>query len=133
MAIDIKVPSVGESITEGSIARWLKKEGAQVQTGESIFELETEKATQEVPAPAAGKLHIGVPEGKAVVIGSVVGTIDTANAGSTATAAAPAPTRRSEQASDKKPEAKPANGDAQLSPAARRLAKEEGISVQQLT
>src|SRR5712691_1112459 len=76
MPIEIKVPSVGESITQGSIARWLKKEGAQVRIDEPLFELETEKATQEVPAPAAGVLHITVGEGKTVAIGAVVGNID---------------------------------------------------------
>jgi hypothetical protein len=62
MAIEIKVPSVGESITEGSIARWIKKNGDLVRVDEPIFELETEKASTEVPAPASGKLTIKTPE-----------------------------------------------------------------------
>src|SRR5215475_12420350 len=76
MAVEIKVPSVGESITEGVLARWLKKDGEFVRSGEPLFELETDKATQEVPAPADGVLSIGVKEGEPVAIGSVVGSVD---------------------------------------------------------
>src|SRR5947209_2312732 len=76
MAVEIKVPSVGESITEGILSRWLKKEGDAVRSGEPLFELETDKATQEVPAPADGILSIGVKEGEPVAIGSVVGSVD---------------------------------------------------------
>src|SRR5262245_11844587 len=76
MPVDIKVPSVGESITEGTVARWFKKDGEPVHSEEPLFELETEKATTEIPAPADGVLHITVREGKTVPIGSVVGRID---------------------------------------------------------
>src|SRR5207302_10209557 len=124
MAIDIKVPSVGESITEGSIARWLKKEGAQVRTDEPIFELETEKATQEVPAPAAGTLHITVAEGKPVTIGAVVGTIDAESV-----SPQPAPSSPQAPSGDNKAQAKSDKENAVLSPAARRLAKEERVDV----
>ena len=54
MPVELVVPSVGESITEGTLARWLKKDGATVRIDEPLFELETEKATSEVPAPADG-------------------------------------------------------------------------------
>src|SRR5437588_10628030 len=114
MPVQIKVPSVGESVTQGSIARWLKKDGAQVQADEPLFELETEKATQEVPAPAAGVLHITVGEGKTVDIGSVVGTIDPSAQPATATPPpAAAPARAVEPQADGK--------NAPVSPAARRL------------
>src|SRR5258707_1750462 len=76
MATEIKVPSVGESISEGTVARWLKKDGEQVEVDEPLFELETEKATTEVAAPAAGTLHIATPEGQKVAIGAVVGRIE---------------------------------------------------------
>src|ERR671935_737624 len=76
MATEITVPAVGESITEGTIARWLKQEGEAVRADEPLFELETEKATTEVAAPAAGTLHITVPEGQTVAIGAVVGRIE---------------------------------------------------------
>ena len=63
MAVDVKVQSVGESITEGRLARWLKPDGAAVQADEMIVELETDKASQELAAPAAGILKILVKEG----------------------------------------------------------------------
>lgn len=76
MAIPIKVPSVGESITEGVIARWLKRDGEAVKADEPVFELETEKASSEIPAPTAGVLRIKSKEGETVSIGAVVGEID---------------------------------------------------------
>src|SRR3954454_22342361 len=78
MAIDIKVPTVGESITEGTITRWYKKDGEVLRNMEPAFELETEKATTEVPAPAGGLLRILVPEGSTVNIGAVVGRLEPA-------------------------------------------------------
>ena len=76
MAIDVTVPSVGESVTEGRIARWLKADGAAVAADEPLFELETDKASQEIPAPAAGVLKIRVKEGEAVRIGAIVANIE---------------------------------------------------------
>src|SRR5262245_49526282 len=76
MAIEVTVPSVGESVTEGRIARWLKPDGAAVAADEPLFELETDKASQEIPAPAAGVLKIRVKEGEAVRIGAVVASIE---------------------------------------------------------
>jgi 2-oxoglutarate dehydrogenase E2 component (dihydrolipoamide succinyltransferase) len=125
MPVAIKVPSVGESVTEGSIARWFKKNGAQVRIDEPLFELETEKATQEVPAPATGVLHINVAEGKPVAIGAVVGTIEP----SAAPAQAPAPP----PAAPPKPVENKREGDnAAVSPAARRLATEEGVDLKRV-
>jgi 2-oxoglutarate dehydrogenase E2 component (dihydrolipoamide succinyltransferase) len=77
MAVAIKVPAVGESITEGVLARWLKQDGAAVKADEPVFELETEKAPSEVPA---GVLRIKAKEGDTVAIGAVVGEIDTSAA-----------------------------------------------------
>ena len=54
MAVEIKVPAVGESITEGTIGRWLKPNGAAVKANEPVLELETDKATQEIVAPSSG-------------------------------------------------------------------------------
>ena len=81
MAIDLKVPTVGESITEGTITRWFKKDGEILRNMEPAFELETEKATTEVPAPAGGILRILVPEGSTVAIGSLVGRLEPAPEG----------------------------------------------------
>src|SRR5438105_8191424 len=76
MAVEIKVPSVGESITEGTISRWLKKDGEAVRADEPVLEVETEKATTEISAPEAGTLRITVPEGHKVAIGAVVGRFE---------------------------------------------------------
>src|SRR6266404_5043207 len=76
MAVELKVPSVGESITEGTLARWLKADGASVQANEPVFELETDKASQEVAAPTAGVLKHGAAEGDKVAVGQVVGRIE---------------------------------------------------------
>ena len=72
-AVPITVPSVGESISEGIISRWLKPDGATVQAGEPLLELETDKATNVVPAPGSGVLKIDVAEGQTVAIGATVG------------------------------------------------------------
>ncbi len=87
MTIEIKVPSVGESVTEALLAEWYPSDGAQVQKGELIFVIETDKVTLEVEAEAAGRLEILVAAGETVAIGTVVGRIDT----DAAEAAAPAP------------------------------------------
>lgn len=124
MPVEIKIPSVGESITSGILARWLKKEGDQVREDEPLFELETEKATQEVPAPAAGILHISVPEGEEVPIGSVVGKIEPRAGGPAVDQSAkkePAP---------RKEAARPPSGDGPVAPPAPRPASEEKVAVQ---
>lgn len=81
MQIEIKVPSVGESVQEAILAQWYKNDGDSVQKNAPLFVLETDKVTLEVTAEAAGVLHIGVAEGETVPIGAVVGTLDTATAG----------------------------------------------------
>jgi 2-oxoglutarate dehydrogenase E2 component (dihydrolipoamide succinyltransferase) len=78
MLIEIKVPSVGESVTEALLAQWFKKDGDSVKRDEPIFVIETDKVTLEVVAEADGLLSIKVPEGETVAIGAVVGTLDTA-------------------------------------------------------
>src|SRR5437763_16801866 len=88
-AVPITVPGVGESISEGILSRWLKPDGSAVKAGEPLFELETDKASNVIPAEAAGTLQIAVAEGATVTIGAVVGAIDP-SAAPTATAAASA-------------------------------------------
>jgi 2-oxoglutarate dehydrogenase E2 component (dihydrolipoamide succinyltransferase) len=77
MKQEIKVPTVGESITEGQVAAWLKKDGELVGKGEGLFELESEKASMTVPSPEGGRLEILVAAGAVVSIGQVVAYIDT--------------------------------------------------------
>ncbi|MBI1914337.1 MAG: 2-oxoglutarate dehydrogenase complex dihydrolipoyllysine-residue succinyltransferase [Planctomycetes bacterium] len=120
MAVEIKVPSVGESITEGILSRWLKKDGDAVRSGEPLFELETDKATQEVPSPADGVLSIGVKEGERVAIGSVIGGIDPQ--------AKPKPRK-----TDNEPAVpKAAQRETVLSPAARQMVADAGVDIRQL-
>jgi 2-oxoglutarate dehydrogenase E2 component (dihydrolipoamide succinyltransferase) len=109
--VPVTIPSVGESITEGILARWLKADGSPVQAGEDLFELETDKASSNVPAASSGVLHIKVAEGETVAVGATVATIDPS--GSTAAARPPA---EGQAAAAKKPAAapekqQPANSD----------------------
>lgn len=73
--MDIKVPQLAESVTEGDIGTWLKKEGERVEKDEMIVELETDKATVEIAAEASGTLEILVEEGRTVSVGDVIGRI----------------------------------------------------------
>jgi 2-oxoglutarate dehydrogenase E2 component (dihydrolipoamide succinyltransferase) len=77
MLIEIKVPSVGESVTEALLAQWFKSDGDAVKKDEPLFVIETDKVTLEVVAEADGVLSIKVAEGETVAIGAVVGTLDT--------------------------------------------------------
>jgi 2-oxoglutarate dehydrogenase E2 component (dihydrolipoamide succinyltransferase) len=93
LKLELKVPAVGESITTGMIARWMRKDGETVRKGEMLFELETEKASMDVPSTADGRLQILVIAGSEVAIGQVVATIDgdaATEAPASAAASAPA-------------------------------------------
>src|SRR6266542_2923444 len=76
MAIEVKIPAVGESITSGVVSAWHKKSGEFVNEGETLFTLETDKVSTEIVAEKAGLLETKVPEGQEVKIGEVVATID---------------------------------------------------------
>jgi 2-oxoglutarate dehydrogenase E2 component (dihydrolipoamide succinyltransferase) len=135
MTIEIKVPALGESITEATVGQWFKKPGDAVKADEPLVELETEKVTVEVPAPAAGVLgDIKVAQGTTVGIGSVLGLINEGAAAQSAAAqpGAAAPAKAAEPASPKPAPAAPAptsgNGGMPPSPAARRVMEEQGLS-----
>ncbi|HEY7308195.1 MAG TPA: 2-oxoglutarate dehydrogenase complex dihydrolipoyllysine-residue succinyltransferase [Gemmataceae bacterium] len=141
MSVEIKVPSVGESITEGTIARWLKSNGTAVKANEPVCELETDKATTEVMAPAGGTLAIGVPEGHKVAIGAVIGRIEEKTA---QPAASPQPAQAAQPARGRDgnshstppapvPSRTAAPAEPLLSPAARYIAANEGIDASQIT
>src|SRR3954451_2876790 len=88
MSVEIKVPTLGESVTEATVARWFKKAGEAVAADEPLVELETDKVTLGVNAPAGGRLAAGAgAEGSDVEGGAVLGRIEEA-------AAAPAPASR---------------------------------------
>jgi 2-oxoglutarate dehydrogenase E2 component (dihydrolipoamide succinyltransferase) len=105
MTIEIKVPSFGESINEVTLAKWLKKDGEVVQQDENICELESEKATFELPAEKAGQLKITVPESTVLKIGDVICTIDT-DAEVTAAETEAKPTAEKEKSEKEKVEKK---------------------------
>jgi 2-oxoglutarate dehydrogenase E2 component (dihydrolipoamide succinyltransferase) len=139
MLIEIKVPSVGESVTEALLAQWFKKDGDAVKKDEPLFVIETDKVTLEVVAEDDGILAIQVPEGETVAIGAVVGTLDTAAAESEPAAAAAAdaearpakpaaPAPAKPEAPGPKPEAQPqapAAADSQPSKPAEPPAQPE--------
>ena len=92
MSKEIRVPALGESVTEATIAKWFKNEGDAIKVDEPLVELETDKVTVEVPAPASGKLEkINVLAGTTVNVGALLGSILEGAAGATAPAAKPAP------------------------------------------
>jgi 2-oxoglutarate dehydrogenase E2 component (dihydrolipoamide succinyltransferase) len=137
MALEIKIPAVGESITEVTIASWLKEDGDYVEMDEVICELESDKATLELTAEAAGELKILAQEGDTVEIGAVVCSIDTE-------AKAPegaAPKKEEKKAEEPKKEEKPAPqkeaapvedkksyATGTPSPAAQKILDEKGIA-----
>ena len=88
--VEIRIPQLGESVTEGVIVRWLKASGDTVEVDEPLLELETDKATMEIPAAAAGRLETLVPQGSTVRVGSVVARIAADGAGAPAATDAPA-------------------------------------------
>src|SRR5688500_4178429 len=89
MAIEIKVPALGESVSEATIGRWFKKPGDPVKVDEPLVELETDKVTIEVPAPSGGTLEaIAAQSGETVKVGAVLGAI--ANSGGAQAAPPPA-------------------------------------------
>jgi len=99
MATEIRVPTLGESVTEATIGRWFKKVGEPIAADEPIVELETDKVTVEVPAPSAGTLQeIAVKEGETVEVGALLGSIGEGGAAATAPAK-PAPEEKKEAVS----------------------------------
>ncbi len=125
MPVDIVVPSVGESISEGTLSRWLKKDGDSVRVQEPLFELETEKATTEVTAQTTGTVRIAVAEGQTVRIGAVVGHIEEGAVAALEKQPAVAPPPPSPPV----PVKATVKEEVSLSPAARRLAEEKQVIV----
>jgi 2-oxoglutarate dehydrogenase E2 component (dihydrolipoamide succinyltransferase) len=129
---DIRVPTLGESVTEATIGRWFKQAGDPVNVDEPLVELETDKVTIEVPAPAAGVLsEILVKDGETVAPGALLGQIKE-GAGAPAKPAAAAPPAAKAAPAPPKPAPAPppkaAPADAPLAPSVRKLAAESGIS-----
>jgi len=137
----IKMPQLGESVTEGTVDKWLKNEGDFVRRDEPIVEVVTDKVNAEIPSPFEGKLvKITAAQGETVMVGAVIAQIEVAGAST----AAPAPAKPEPKATETSPAAVVAaapaaapaaeaavsgagNGGARLSPAVRKLAAEHGL------
>ncbi|MDE1935671.1 2-oxoglutarate dehydrogenase complex dihydrolipoyllysine-residue succinyltransferase [Bradyrhizobium sp.] len=129
---EIRVPTLGESVTEATIGRWFKKAGDIVAVDEPLVELETDKVTIEVPAPSAGVLgEISAKDGETVAVGALLGQItDGAAAAAAKPAAAPAraaPPPPPPAAAAPAPAAKVPPSDAPLAPSVRKLSAESGV------
>lgn len=138
MATEIRVPTLGESVTEATVAKWFKKPGDAVAADEPLVELETDKVTVEVPAPSAGVLsEIIAKDGETVEVGALLGQIGEGKG------AAPAPKKEEPKKAEVKAEAKPEPkkaeaaapskpADAEPSPAVRRVAAENDLDVSKI-
>jgi 2-oxoglutarate dehydrogenase E2 component (dihydrolipoamide succinyltransferase) len=132
MAIDIKVPTLGESVTEATLAKWYKKAGDAVAVDEPLCELETDKVTVEVSAPSAGVLaELSVGEGETVAVGAVIGRLNEGGGGAAKAAPAAAPATAPAPAPEKKAPAPAATAPGLAmppAPAAAKMMKEKGIA-----
>ena len=132
---EVLMPQMGESITEGTITKWLKKVGDTVQRDEPIFEISTDKVDAEIPSPVAGTLtEIKVDEGKTVTINTVVAVIGGAagKAAPASAAAAPAGTPSAPAAAPAAAASATAGDHARSSPLVRKIAKDNNVDLAQV-
>jgi 2-oxoglutarate dehydrogenase E2 component (dihydrolipoamide succinyltransferase) len=131
MTIEIKVPAMGESVTEATISKWFKKEGDAVKRDEPLLELETDKVTVEVPSPADGAIEsINAQAGATVQVGALLGAIAEGKSGKTsAVPAANYDAVKPIKAEAPKPAAPAAKAEAPAMPSAKRISEESGIAL----
>lgn len=133
MILEMKVPSPGESITEVEIAEWLVEDGDYVEKDQAIAEVDSDKATLELPAEASGTITLKAEEGDAVAVGAIVCLIDTGAAkpdGAAKTASAPKEVKKEEPKTEKAPQpaqAKETYASGVPSPAAKKILDEKGV------
>jgi 2-oxoglutarate dehydrogenase E2 component (dihydrolipoamide succinyltransferase) len=137
MILEMKVPSPGESITEVEIAQWLVQDGDYVEKDQAIAEVDSDKATLELPAEASGIITLKAEEGDAVEVGQVVCLIDTSaekpeGSGSSASAAPAAPAAPAPSAAAETPQ-KDTYASGTPSPAARKILDEKGMDASQVS
>lgn len=147
--IDIKMPKMGESLQEGTITKWLKKPGDEIERDEMILEISTDKVDTEVPAPKAGKLvEIIAEEGETVEVGSVIAKLSTGDATPVKKSAPKQPKKEAPKAAPKKEESAQKeikydkakdttdiprkSGDKFFSPLVRSIAEKEGVTLNEL-
>ncbi len=148
MIIEVKVPSVGESVTSGVVSAWHKKSGEFVNEGEPLFALETDKVSTDIVAEKSGVLETKVPAGQEVKIGEVVAIIDDSKQGAKQEKEeqpqkAQPEEKKKKTESQKKPEAVPASVEGgrpesktqatTLSPGVRRIVEEEKLETEKIT
>ena len=126
MAVDVKVPSVGESVKEGMIHRWHVKSGDYIARDQVLVELETDKATVEVVAEAAGVITLSKKQGDTVAVGEIIAVIDTTAAKPSGAAESPVVAVAAAPSATAQVAAKMDQGQA-LSPAVRRIVEETGM------
>jgi len=130
MSTEIRVPTLGESVTEATVGQWYKKPGEAVNIDEPIVELETDKVTVEVPSPVAGVMSdISVDEGDTVEVGALLGSIAE---GEGASASKEEPSAKEEAKSPVEEKAPAANDDMPPSPSAAKMAKENDVDTSAL-
>ena len=129
---EVTLPALGESVTEGTVTRWLKEVGEQVEVDEPLVEVSTDKVDTEIPSPVAGTLlEIRIPEDEEAEVGQVLAIIgDSSAAAAPAAPAAPAPAAAAPAPAPPAPPAAPAaDGEAYVTPLVRKLAKDNGIDL----
>jgi len=127
MPVEVRIPTLGESVSEGVIVRWIKADGATVQVDEPLLELETDKASVEIPAVGAGVLKILKAEGETVQVGDVVARIEESAAREKAASVSTKPIPPQPAQPKATPPESPALPAGVLSPAVRRLVEEHGL------
>src|SRR6266568_3998111 len=142
MATEVKLPRLGQGMESGTIVKWLKSEGEPVEKGEPLYELDTDKVTQEVEAEASGVLlKIAIATGE-VEVGKTIGFIGSEGESVAADEAPPKPEQAAEMPTrDERPTPVPeaqqsngsTNGRTKASPLARRIARERGVDLAQIT
>jgi pyruvate/2-oxoglutarate dehydrogenase complex dihydrolipoamide acyltransferase (E2) component len=129
MAYELKLPDLGEGLTEGEIARWLVSEGQDVAEDDPLVEIQTDKTTVEIPSPAAGKVtRILVDEGKVVPVGTLLLVIG----GELGGAPGPAGDAPAQAAASSPSVSPPREGKARATPLVRRIAQELGVDLDSL-
>lgn len=125
MSVELKIPVIGESVTEVTLSSWLKKDGEYVNEGEAVCEIESDKASMELPAPSAGVLKIMAEAGAELKIGAKIGELDTSAAKPAAAPKAEAPKAEAPKAA---PVATASSKEVNVpSPAARKILDEKGV------
>jgi 2-oxoglutarate dehydrogenase E2 component (dihydrolipoamide succinyltransferase) len=126
MSVELKIPVIGESVTEVTLSSWLKKDGDYVAEGEAVCEIESDKASMELPAPSAGDLKIMAEAGSELKIGAKIGELDTAAAKPAAAAKTDAP--KAEATPTQVATASSGKEVNHPSPAARKILDEKGVA-----